>query len=744
MRLEGHLEPGTDRGPGNGADGSFRELGVQATLIARSTGKEIPGRFRFASNGAGEILPLPDGSWVIQESGGRPTAAVFELESPVESEAGFTIRIHHAERFDCHNIGRFRWLVCSDRRRANADWISSLITAVDDHPWRTKVRNKIRERDLAGFFQLVQAKRDEASSSRLFARTISDALLDYTETDICSLLEGEVECQPIIPEQFQLAPGVVAETLADGQFALRGATADRETVDFVLPDVPKSISALRVAFVPALVNGWDVPLLGRKEGDRCVQLMEMTAKFDDDTQPLRFEQAIQQNSRERFESQNIVDGDPITGVSLWDARQPAVINSIIQEPTESTEKQSLRVRLSTAGANAVGRFQVFFSADSIDLPTPRKLAVSLLEELVDEEPGDYWSLIALSEQLRARPERRADAYRYATAAIALRDDKPCSYASALRSFPIEQVAKDSARARELRRLLARLRQLDPRHRAIEHIVDRLVEEGNLQRPDNAEHATYLYRLAIELGTPRADRYRDLAQSLSTLNPKLALESARMAVEVGPDNIRNYTAVSNVYDALGDYVKSAEWTEKAVAIDPDSSQAHFDFGLDLLSRKKFDEASEQLLLATELDPDNYYLHYHAGLALQNAEKLDEAIAQYQRALELNPLYSSAAINLQTIHWSRGEYEQALEVHRRRAALDRDEFYGNPFFSSRIAGAKNSLALMLSDLGRMDECISELEEAIELQPDPVHITNLAVIETFRCNDAGAERGLSTRPR
>lgn len=79
----------------------------------------------------------------------------------------------------------------------------------------------------------------------------------------------------------------------------------------------------------------------------------------------------------------------------------------------------------------------------------------------------------------------------------------------------------------------------------------------------------------------------------------------------------------------------EAAQKAVALDPNSSDAHLQVGTAYVWIEDFDAALAETELAVELNPSNAYARMALGNRLDLLGRNAEGIAQMQRSLELNP-------------------------------------------------------------------------------------------------------------
>ncbi|ABF42557.1 TPR repeat protein [Candidatus Koribacter versatilis Ellin345] len=94
----------------------------------------------------------------------------------------------------------------------------------------------------------------------------------------------------------------------------------------------------------------------------------------------------------------------------------------------------------------------------------------------------------------------------------------------------------------------------------------------------------------------------------------------------------------------------------------------------------------------------------GVALEeDPNSQDEAIAAYMKVLEIEPNHAAAHINLGTVYYNRGEFDDA-EMHYRKAVE----------IDSRYALAYFDLGNVLDETGRLDEAVRAYRTAIILAP------------------------------
>jgi tetratricopeptide (TPR) repeat protein len=117
----------------------------------------------------------------------------------------------------------------------------------------------------------------------------------------------------------------------------------------------------------------------------------------------------------------------------------------------------------------------------------------------------------------------------------------------------------------------------------------------------------------------------------------------------------------------DWAIKRKAAEKALALDPNSSDAHAILGE--LSWNDFDwaEAEQEYRRAVVLNPNSAWAHGGLGGLLGAMERLDEGLREATIAQELDP----NEVHLDSILEWRGEYDRAIELNQKWAAIHPDD-------------------------------------------------------------------------
>ena len=179
-------------------------------------------------------------------------------------------------------------------------------------------------------------------------------------------------------------------------------------------------------------------------------------------------------------------------------------------------------------------------------------------------------------------------------------------------------------------------------------------------------------------------------------------------------------------------------DRAIALDPDLFEAHFNRGNVLLRRQRPMEALTAFERVIALSPDLAIAHYNRATILAANHRVVEAMAGYERTLQLDPTQVQARFNLGTLYLQQEQAEQALacmdaviqqapdvaEAHNNRGhalvKLKRVPEAGQAF--DRAVALKPGYAEAISNRGGLrlqlhhhEAAIADLREAVRRNPD-----------------------------
>jgi DNA-binding winged helix-turn-helix (wHTH) protein/Tfp pilus assembly protein PilF len=158
----------------------------------------------------------------------------------------------------------------------------------------------------------------------------------------------------------------------------------------------------------------------------------------------------------------------------------------------------------------------------------------------------------------------------------------------------------------------------------------------------------------------------------------SLKYFAQVVDADPLSARGYAALADANVAMGDYcygthlpavyfARAHAYAEKALALDPDSADAHAALGFLALGRKDADTAINELQRAVNADPSDSTAHQWYGIALLQSGVTSRGLDELQIAQRLNPLSVVATVWLGSVAYRTGNFAQAIVYARETLEL-----------------------------------------------------------------------------
>lgn len=156
-----------------------------------------------------------------------------------------------------------------------------------------------------------------------------------------------------------------------------------------------------------------------------------------------------------------------------------------------------------------------------------------------------------------------------------------------------------------------------------------------------------------------------------------------------------------------------------------SRAHYDLGVDHLTKGQTALALREFLAATEYAADDPWIHLGLGECYRRKSLYEQSEEHLLRAIELKPHFQTAQLNLSALYIHMERYEEAAEWSQR---LIEDPTYPAPW------RAYNNLGWAKLRAGQIEEGREALETALEYDQAfwPAHL-NLGILES----EAGRQR-------
>jgi tetratricopeptide (TPR) repeat protein len=179
-------------------------------------------------------------------------------------------------------------------------------------------------------------------------------------------------------------------------------------------------------------------------------------------------------------------------------------------------------------------------------------------------------------------------------------------------------------------------------------------------PDRQSALLALGRVRVELGMENS-----------------ALGPLRRRIELGGGDAATYELVGRAERALGHPREALDAYARVFErdpVDPEQVVAAAQVYSDDRTLRREPATQERvrgwLARAVAVDPQHTQAHYQLGLVQEDRGDGDEALESYRRAVETDPLCVAALTQLAELYESRGEHDQAVAMARRAILLEKD--------------------------------------------------------------------------
>ena len=218
-----------------------------------------------------------------------------------------------------------------------------------------------------------------------------------------------------------------------------------------------------------------------------------------------------------------------------------------------------------------------------------------------------------------------------------------------------------------------------------------------------EAAESHFRTALRLKSDVPQAHNNLGTTLMRLGRHdEALAAYREAMRLSPDDAEIRHNLGLLLEQMGRSDEAVLHAREAIRLDPDHAAAHLLLGNALQSLGRFDVAVEAYQEAIRLNPDDAEARLNLGTALGRLGRSEEAIAELEAALRLDPRSLAARRNLGIALLRSGRIDAGLALFRETVTLAPD------------ASTWLDLGHALESVGRYDEAIAAIEQAIRLDP------------------------------
>ncbi len=200
-------------------------------------------------------------------------------------------------------------------------------------------------------------------------------------------------------------------------------------------------------------------------------------------------------------------------------------------------------------------------------------------------------------------------------------------------------------------------------------------------------------------------YYLLGDKYERLHPEAAFILAKQAAEKArglDDNLAEAHIAQGVVRELidNDFDGAARSFQKAIELNPESSEGYREYGLLLLREGKNAEGLSKLRNALKLQPASLQIRRDLGRGYYYNKEYDKAIQELKELLEYQPDFVRAHQFLAFSYLQTGEYDKASEAFAKAIQLDKSEnMVDNTSFFAEVAalsGDVKKAEALLNDL------------------------------------------------
>jgi adenylate cyclase len=175
-------------------------------------------------------------------------------------------------------------------------------------------------------------------------------------------------------------------------------------------------------------------------------------------------------------------------------------------------------------------------------------------------------------------------------------------------------------------------------------------------------------------------------------------------------------------------KAREASEKAVSLDPDSSEARASRGMAMFINEDYAEAEREFEKAIELNPNLFEAYYYFGLAYSSQGKFEEAVDMYVKAMEVNPADYQSPIFLAQAYASLGRRHDEMKARLGSLDLIHRHLELNPHDTRALYVGANQLC----NVGETEKGLELAERALgQNDQEPIVLYNVACFYAMQGN-------------
>jgi len=224
------------------------------------------------------------------------------------------------------------------------------------------------------------------------------------------------------------------------------------------------------------------------------------------------------------------------------------------------------------------------------------------------------------------------------------------------------------------------------------------------------------------------RGRSYMYTMTRRDYEYAIRMFQQAIDLDAMYALAYAGIADAYSHLFRYAdgsrknaeKARQASEKAIALDPDSSEARASRGLAMFINEEYAEAEQEFEIAIELNPNLFEAYYYFGLANSSQGEFEKAADMYLKAMAVNPADYQAPIFLAQAYASLGRRHDEMKARLASLDLIQRHLGMNPHDTRALYVGANQLC----NVGEHEKGLELAERALgQDEKEPVVLYNVA---------------------
>lgn len=206
------------------------------------------------------------------------------------------------------------------------------------------------------------------------------------------------------------------------------------------------------------------------------------------------------------------------------------------------------------------------------------------------------------------------------------------------------------------------------------------------------------------GAPRKEQVSALIALFRRGRLQEALDRTAALINLFPNDVILHNIMGGAHASLGQIDAAIESFDRALSINPDFSEAHYNRANALKEKGELAAAIESFRDAIRLRPVFAEAHNNLGITLQECGDLAAAIESFNQAIAIAPDFAEAHNNLGNAAMETGDLAAAIEGFNRALQIEPD-----------FAEAHNNLGNALKEKGKFELAIESFDRALRIVPD-----------------------------